>query len=197
MQDKIQEIMGLVDALNVECIALGIGKMASSAETKAILGDEVKKARASLESKLRELVARVAELEGTQPATIQEPTASNLRQVISDVLDKWHIESGDICHYEALTDELFAAITKANAKPVYTHPTQQGLDAADTVRLNWLDSQVKNHAVHNGFLWQEGGWESDRGLVCAIQGKKHIKTVRQAIDAALAAQAKQGDQTNG
>ena len=74
-----------------------------------------------------------------------------------------------------------------------THPTQQGLDAADTIRLNWLDAQVKNHAVHNGFLWQEGGWESDRGLVCAIQGKKQKKTVRQAIDAAIAAQAKQGE----
>ena len=65
-------------------------------------------------------------------------------------------------------------------------------DAADTLRLNWLDSRVKNHAVHNGFLWQEGGWESNRGLVCAIQGKKQKKTVRQAIDVAIAAQAKQG-----
>ena len=67
-------------------------------------------------------------------------------------------------------------------------------DAADTLRLNWLDSQVKNHAVHNGFLWQEGGWESNRWLVCAIQGKKQKKTVRQAIDVAIAAQAKQGEQ---
>ena len=67
-------------------------------------------------------------------------------------------------------------------------------DAADTLRLNWLDSQVKNHAVHNGFLWQEGGWESNRGLVCAIQGKKQKKTVRQAIYLAIAAQAKQGEQ---
>ncbi len=72
-------------------------------------------------------------------------------------------------------------------------PAAQGMDAADTARLNWLDAQVKNHAVHNGFLWQEGGWESDRGLVCAIQGKKQKKTVRQAIDAALAAKAKQGE----
>ena len=62
-------------------------------------------------------------------------------------------------------------------------------DAEDTLLLNWLDSQVKNHAVHNGFLWQEGGWESNRGLVCAIQGKKQKKTVRQAIDVAIAAQA--------
>ncbi len=70
-------------------------------------------------------------------------------------------------------------------------PAAQVMDAADTARLNWLDAQVKNHAVYNGFLWQEVGWESDRGLVCAIQGKKQKKTVRQAIDAALAAQAKQ------
>ena len=64
---------------------------------------------------------------------------------------------------------------------------------ADTVRLNWLDAQVKNHAVSNGFLWrQECGWEIDRGLVCVIQDKKQKKTARQAIDAAIAAQAKQG-----
>ena len=55
-QDKIQEIMGLVDALSVECIAFGIGTMASSAENRATIGDVVKKSRASLESKLRELV---------------------------------------------------------------------------------------------------------------------------------------------
>ena len=61
---------------------------------------------------------------------------------------------------------------------------------ADTVRLNWLDAQVKNHTVYNGFLWrQECGWESDRGLVCVIQDKKQKKTARQAIDAAMAAHA--------
>ena len=63
---------------------------------------------------------------------------------------------------------------------------------ADTVRLNWLDAQVKNHAVFNGFLWrQECGWETDRGLVCVIQDKKQKKTARQAIDAAIDAQAKE------
>ena len=66
--------------------------------------------------------------------------------------------------------------------------------AEGTALLNWLDAQVKNHAVYNGFLWQEcGGWEGDRGLVCAIQDKKQKKTVRQAIYAAIAAQAKQGE----
>ena len=73
-------------------------------------------------------------------------------------------------------------------------PAAQVMDAADTMRLNWLDAQVKNHVIYNGFLWQEcGGWEENRGLVCAIQGKKQKKTVRQAIDAAIAAQAKQGE----
>lgn len=62
MQDKIQEIMGLVDALSVECIAFGIAKMASSAENKAILGDDVKKSRDLLQSKLRELVREPLEL---------------------------------------------------------------------------------------------------------------------------------------
>ncbi len=72
------------------------------------------------------------------------------------------------------------------------------MNAADTALLNWLDAQVKNHAVYNGFLWQEcGGWEGDRGLVCAIQDKKQKKTVRQAIDVAIAAEAKQGGQANG
>ena len=63
---------------------------------------------------------------------------------------------------------------------------------ADTVLLNWLDAQVKNHTVFNGFLWrQECGWETDRGLVCAIQDKKQKKTARQAIADAIAAQAKE------
>ena len=62
---------------------------------------------------------------------------------------------------------------------------------ADTVRLNWLDAQVKNHVIYDGFLWQEGGWESNRGLVCAIQDKKQKKTARQAIADAIAAQAKE------
>ena len=66
---------------------------------------------------------------------------------------------------------------------------KRNMDAADTIRLNWLDAQVKNHVIFNGFLWQEGGWESNRGLVCAIQGKKQKKTVRQAIDDAMADQA--------
>ena len=95
--------------------------------------------------------------------------------------------AAELRHQHARIEELEAQLSA-------THPTQQGLDAADTIRLNWLDAQVKNHAVYNGFLWQECGWESDRGLVCAIQGKKQKKTVRQAIDAALAAQAKQGEQ---
>ena len=89
---------------------------------------------------------------------------------------------------------LLVADLKALLQQVMTTSSNiDAKDAADTALLNWLDAQVKNHAVHNGFLWQEGGWESDRGLVCAIQGKKQKKTVRQAIDAALAAQAKQGD----
>ena len=68
---------------------------------------------------------------------------------------------------------------------------KRNMDAADTIRLNWLDAQVKNHVIYNGFLWQEGGWESNRGLVCAIQGKKQKKTVRQAINDAIDAQAKE------
>ena len=92
--------------------------------------------------------------------------------------------------HKYLKQDLEAMLT---SEPAPQAIAAQDVDAADTIRLNWLDAQVKNHAVHNGFLWQEGGWESDRGLVCAIQDKKQRKTVRQAIDAALAAQAKQGE----
>ena len=87
-----------------------------------------------------------------------------------------------VADLKALLQQVTATSTNTDAK-----------GAADTIRLNWLDAQVKNHAVHNGFIWQEGGWESNRGLVCAIQGKKQKKTVRQAIDAAIAAQAEQGE----
>ena len=88
------------------------------------------------------------------------------------------------------TADLKALLQQVATTP--THADARDVDAADTIRLNWLDAQVKNHAVYNGFLWQEGGWESNRGLVCAIQGKKQKKTVRQAIDAAIAAPAEQG-----
>ena len=86
-----------------------------------------------------------------------------------------------------LVADLKALLQQVTTTP--THTDARDVEAADTIRLNWLDAQVKNHAVYNGFLWQEVGWESDRGLVCAIQGKKQKKTVRQAIDAAIAAQA--------
>ena len=117
---------------------------------------------------------------------------SNTQQPEALRLVEW-IESDMSCDGDAdIVAELLrqhARIEELEAQLSATHPTQQGLDAADTTRLNWLDAQVKNHAVYDGFLWQEAGWESDRGLVCAIQGKKQKKTVRQAIDIAMAAQA--------
>ena len=88
-----------------------------------------------------------------------------------------------------LTADLKALLQQVATTP--THADAQGMYAADTALLNWLDAQVKNHVIYDGFLWQEGGWETNRGLVCAIQGKKHKKTVRQAIDDAIAAQAEQ------
>ena len=98
---------------------------------------------------------------------------------------------------EALNLEEFRAkVTRAAREPLLARIAElEEQLLADTVRLNWLDAQVKNHAVFNGFLWrQECGWETDRGLVCVIQDKKQKKTARQAIDAAIAAQAKQGEQ---
>ena len=93
---------------------------------------------------------------------------------------------------EALNLEEFRAkVTRAAREPLLARIAElEEQLLADTVRLNWLDAQVKNHAVFNGFLWrQECGWESDRGLVCVIQDKKQKKTARQAIDAAMAAHA--------
>lgn len=62
MQDKrnienvVHEIMVLVDALSVECISFGIGQIECSKEDRVLLGEDVKKARSHLESKLRDLV---------------------------------------------------------------------------------------------------------------------------------------------
>ena len=95
---------------------------------------------------------------------------------------------------EALNIEKFRAkVTRAAREPLLARIAElEEQLLADTVRLNWLDAQVKNHAVFNGFLWrQECGWEIDRGLVCVIQDKKQKKTARQAIDAAIDAQAKE------
>ena len=55
----------------------------------------------------------------------------------------------------------------------------------DTARLDWMDAQVNNHPVYNGYSWQEAGYENDRGLVCKIQTKKERTSVRKAIDIAM------------
>lgn len=90
-----------------------ISKALTAADNDELAADRCKEP-AQYAPVIRELVAQVVELEGALSLhQIQEPTASNMRQVISDVLNEWHIESGDISHYEALTDELFAAITDA------------------------------------------------------------------------------------
>ena len=93
---------------------------------------------------------------------------------------------------EALNLEEFRAkVTRAAREPLLARIAE--LEAqllAETVLLDWLDAQVGNHTVFNGFLWrQECGWEIDRGLVCVIQDKEQKKTARQAIGDAIAAQA--------
>ena len=116
--------------------------------------------------------------------------------------ERWEFSCGNQDYKSLQSQPLWVADFRYRRKPktTTTHTSAQqpeakrDVDAADTIRLNWLDAQVKNHAVHNGFLWQEGGWESNRGLVCEIQGNKQKKTVRQAIDAAIAAQTeKEGE----
>lgn len=56
---------------------------------------------------------------------------------------------------------------------------------ADTFRLDWLEAQIKDHPVHTGYEWHEGGYENDRGLVCVIRNKKQAMTARQAIDLSM------------
>lgn len=53
---------------------------------------------------------------------------------------------------------------------------------ADTFRLDWLDAQIKNHPVHTGYEWHEGGYGNDRGLISVIRNKM---TARQAIDLSM------------
>ncbi len=129
----------------------------------------------------------------------QQPEALRLARKFEEVgfmgdhrfaKDHWCRQAAaELRHQHARIEELEAQLSVT--------PAAYAKGVADTIRLNWLDAQVKNHAVHDGFLWQEGGWESNRGLVCAIQGKKQKKTVRQAIDVAIAAEAEQGGQANG
>ena len=127
--------------------------------------------------------------------------AKNSLQRIQKYLDRLAIAKGypKECIHTFIDKDgdeipLLVADLKALLQQVTTTSSNtDAKDAADTIRLNWVDAQVKNHAVFNGFLWQECGWENNRGLVCAIQGKKQKKTVRQAIDDAIAAQAEQGE----
>ena len=88
---------------------------------------------------------------------------------------------------EALSPEEFrAAVTHAAREPLLAQIAKIESELKelrkDRARLDCLDEQVKHHPVYSGYSWQEGGWESDRGLVCKIQTKKERTSVREAID---------------
>ena len=101
-------------------------------------------------------------------STTQQPEALSLEEFRTAVI-------------HAAREPLLAQITKIESELKELRK--------DRARLDWLDKQVKHHPVYSGYSWQEVGYENDRGLVCRIQGKKQKKTVRQAIYAAIAAQA--------
>ena len=91
---------------------------------------------------------------------------------------------------EALNLEEFRAkVTRAAREPLLAQITKLESELKelrkDRACLDWLDKQVKNHPVYSGYSWQEGGWESDRGLVCKIQTKKERTSVREAIGKAI------------
>lgn len=56
MQKQIDEVMGLVDSLSEDCIAAGIAQMAGSESARKQIAVDVRKGRADVESKLRELL---------------------------------------------------------------------------------------------------------------------------------------------
>lgn len=58
-----------------------------------------------------------------QLAATQQGVQPDVRACIRAELENWHIESGDVSHYEALTDSLVSALKRT------THPTTHGLDA--------------------------------------------------------------------
>ena len=67
---------------------------------------------------------------------------------------------------EALNLEEFRAkVTRAAREPLLARITElEEQLIADTALLNWLDAQVKNHAVYDGFLWQEAGQAAHPGI---------------------------------
>lgn len=56
--------------------------------------------------------ARIAELEA-QLAAAQQGVQQDVRACIRAELENWHIESGDVSHYEALADSLVSALKRA------------------------------------------------------------------------------------
>ena len=56
MSKQIEEVMWLMDALSKDCIAYGIAKMAGSESAREQIAGDVRKCRADVESKLRELL---------------------------------------------------------------------------------------------------------------------------------------------
>ena len=115
---------------------------------------------------------------------------------MSNEKDKQHLQ--ELAAYRFTVDNLRERVAELEAQLAATHPTQQGLDARDAAF----------EAVRKAFcnLQRYSFWLDSRGNVrrCADRSGNwvefeaaHTLFEPQSVDAALAAQAKQGGAANG
>lgn len=78
-----------------------------------------------------------------QLAATQQGVQPDVRACIRAELENWHIESGDVSHYEALTDSLVSALKRT------THHTTQGLEKGAPKKLpqRLIDQLAENHGL--------------------------------------------------
>lgn len=126
----------------------------------------------------------------------QQGVQPDVRACIRAELENWHIESGDVSHYEALTDSLVSALKRT------THHTTQGLDASDKqwkeTRLVGALGEMIAHVTWDGknppvFSVTRGKFVDSESRVLSGHAACHALGVfLQEHADTLAAQAKQG-----
>ena len=103
---------------------------------------------------------------------------------MSNERDKQHMQ--ELAAYRFTVDNLRERVAELEAQLAATHPTQQGLEK-DAARYQWLRERDLE-TVHKG------------GVFAGMTPENYVLNgadLDAAIDAALAAQAKQGEQANG
>ena len=130
---------------------------------------------ASYRFTVENLRARVAELEAQLAAAPQagQPVAWLTEYVDREGNSKWYVST----HKDLATEN----DKDAKPKPLYTHPTTQGLEH-DAARYRWLRATTNTVTNSDGKR---------------IDVRNQPEVWDKAIDAALAAQAKQGGAANG